>query len=209
MFCTSLVCASLLGLLPIGASATPLISEFFYDAVGSDDGHTFVELYGEPGGSLDGLNLTGVNGAGGGLGPVISLSGVFPEDGLFVLADRSAEGGSFVVGWDLLANFDFQNGPDSVQLRAGAVVLDALGYGVFGESLVFAGEGQAAPDAPAGSSLARHFANLDTNDNSADFLILGVPTPGAAALSEIPEPGTASLVLIGLFGLAALGRRPR
>ena len=89
------------------------------------------------------------------------------------------------------------------------MVLDALGYGVFSESLVFAGEGQAAPDAPAGSSLARHFANLDTNDNSADFLILGVPTPGAAALSEIPEPGTASLVLIGLFGLAALGRRPR
>jgi hypothetical protein len=45
--------------------------------------------------------------------------------------------------------------------------LDAIGYGVFGVGEIFAGEGTAAVDAPAGSSLARLFANLDTDDNAA------------------------------------------
>ena len=34
--------------------ATPIISEIFYDATGSDDGFGFVELHGTPGTSLDG-----------------------------------------------------------------------------------------------------------------------------------------------------------
>ena len=42
-----------------------MISEFFYDAVGSDDGLSFVELYGTPGASLTGLFVEGVNGANG------------------------------------------------------------------------------------------------------------------------------------------------
>ncbi len=40
-------------------------SEVFYDAVGADDGLSFVELSGEPGTSLDGLVLTGINGSNG------------------------------------------------------------------------------------------------------------------------------------------------
>ncbi len=85
---TCLLAACLLGLAPGTAAATPVISELFYDAVGSDDGSTFVEIYGEPGTVLDGLTVEGVNGAGGGIGPVVSLFGVIAEDGVFVLADR-------------------------------------------------------------------------------------------------------------------------
>ena len=48
-----------LALLPATAQALPVISEFFYDAVGSDDGLSFVELYGTPGTSLAGLTLEG------------------------------------------------------------------------------------------------------------------------------------------------------
>ena len=59
-------------------------------------------------------------------------------------------------------NFDFQNGPDSILLVDGEVVLDAIGYGVFAPDEFFAGEGSPAPDAPAGSSLARVFADLDS-----------------------------------------------
>ena len=33
---------------------SPLISEVYYDAVGSDDGLSFVELWGAPGTDLDG-----------------------------------------------------------------------------------------------------------------------------------------------------------
>ena len=100
-------------------------------------------------------------------------------------------------------NFDLQNGPDSLVLRdpAGSVV-DALGYGAFGMGAgAYAGEGMPAPDPPAGHSLARRFANLDTDDNAVDFVVLAMPTPGFAA---VPEPRPGDLVLFGL-GLCALG----
>ena len=191
-----------LALAPRVASAAPLISEAFYDAVGSDNGRSFVELYGDPGSSLDGLFLEGINGANGSTGPTVALSGVFPPSGIWLLADDVGDGTSSVAGAHLIANFDFQNGPDSIVLRTATEILDAVGYGVFGVGEIFAGEGTAAVDAPAGSSLARLFANVDTNDNAADFIVLGAPTPGHAPLDAVPEPQTAALLAVGLLGLA-------
>ena len=58
-----------LALVAPAAGAALLISEVLYDGVGSDNGLSFVELYGTPGSSLDGLFLEGVNGANGNTGP--------------------------------------------------------------------------------------------------------------------------------------------
>lgn len=194
-------------LFPQVAGAVPLISEIFYDAVGSDDGQSFVELYGLPGTSLAGYTIEGVNGSGGAITHTLTLAGAIPSDGLFVVADGSSGGSTTsVVAADLVLEFDFQNGPDSIRLLApDASVLDAVGYGVFGMGDFFAGEGSPAEDVAAGASLARWFANVDSDDNALDFGS-AVPSPGAALLA-VPEPSTALLLGAGLGGLARVGRR--
>ncbi len=196
----------LLGLAaPLGARALPLISEVFYDAAGSDDGLSFVEIHAAPGTALDGLVIEGINGSNGAVTDSIVLAGTVGASGLFVVADDAGDGTTLVAGADLVANFDFQNGPDSVVLRDAGGVLDALGYGVFGAGEFFAGEGAPAPDAPAGSSLARVFADVDTDDNASDFAV-GAPTPGSAAFA-VPEPASGALLALGLAALARSGRR--
>jgi len=196
-----------LGLASARAQALPLISELFYDAVGSDNGSSFVELAGVPGTPLDGITLEGINGSGGAVTAVIELWGEIPEDGLFVVADHDSDGVSLVDEADQLANFDFQNGPDSVVLRLGEEILDAVGYGAFAPGDVFAGEGAPAPDGAPGSSLARYFADEDSDDNASDFELLDTPTPGSAEWVAVPEPGSALLLTTALIALAAIGSR--
>jgi len=190
--CSTLALLASASLAPPAHAGFVHLSEVYYDAVGADADLVFVELYGLPGYSLELHEVVGVNGANGAEGPVLALSGAIPADGFFVAADGEA-GVTRVSDADLVLSFDFQNGPDSIVLRGpGGVVLDAVGYGDFADA-VFAGEGAPAPDPPAGQSLARLFADVDTDDNSADFIALEQPTPGTGPVS-VPEPTLALLV---------------
>ena len=101
------------GGLSSAAAALPLIAEVFYDAVGSDDGQSFVELYGTPGMDLAGFTVEGINGANGAVTDSVMLSGLIPLDGFFVVADDRGDGTTLVANADLILDFDFQNGPDS------------------------------------------------------------------------------------------------
>jgi hypothetical protein len=189
-----------------GVHAATVISEALYDAAGTDNGNVFIELYGTPGTLLDGLSLDGVNGTDGSVYLTLPLTGVIPGDGVFVIADDAGDGSSLVGNADLVVDMDFQNGPDSIVLRDSAGILDALGYGDF-TAAVFAGEGNAAPDAPAGSSLARFDPLTDSNDNLSDFTVLDTPTPGSVAVSAVPLPPALGMFLSGIVGLCAVSRR--
>jgi hypothetical protein len=183
-----------------------VISELLYDASTTDNGNVFVELYGTPGTVLDGLLLEGVNGTDGSVYRSVALSGIVPSTGVFLIGDDSGDGSSFVGNADLVREIDFQNGPDSVVLRNGDAVLDALGYGDF-TGLQFAGEGDAAPDVQAGYSLARENPLLDSNNNLFDFTVLDVPTPGTVSVSAVPVPPAIALFLSGMIGLAGIARK--
>lgn len=196
---------------PAVARAGVTISEVLYDADGPDDGKTFVELFGPAGFSLSGWSLEGVNGAGGGTTHLVDLSSLtFPADGFLVVADTKS-GSTAIAGADFLVpDFDLQNGPDSLVLWQGSLVADAVGYGAFGGSAYFAGEGAPAIDVTAGSSLARRYADLDTGDNASDFVVLANPTPGTGPVAgavPTPEPGT--LFLFGGGTVLLVLRRSR
>jgi len=209
VFC--IVCAACgLALASAPLGATPVISELFYDASGSDAGLAFVELYGSPGESLDGLVLEGVNGGNGAVYTSLALSGVIPADGVFLVGDDDGSGATAVLGADLVGDVDYQNGPDSVVLRDGAGLIDAVGYGSFAATDSFAGEGDAAPDPAAGSSIARINPLLDSDNNAVDFTVLDTPTPGSVPLvSSVPLPAGIELFASGLMGLVSVARQRR
>ena len=162
----------------LGAVPDVVINELLYDAVGGDT-DVFVELSGPAGFILDGLSLVGINGSNGSVYNAIGLTGVFPPDGFFVIAHPSA-GGAIAANADLLdSDVDYQNGPDSVELRWGTGVVDAVAYGSFAPDEFFAGEGTPAPDVDPGSSLTRDALSTDTDNNADDFQETAVPTPGS------------------------------
>lgn len=221
-FRVPLCVSALLVLLTTSAPsfALPILSEIFYDAVGSDRAKVFTEIAGPPGFRLDGWSLVGVNGDTGLPYRTIDLSGaVIPPDGILVVATSRATGALLAVR-DFVADVDWQNGPDVVELWTSAGLrADALQYGLTNGPPL--GEGTPAVDVEAGLALARRAGLLDTDDNATDFVVAD-PTPGTVPgrVETVGEPISAAFLAL-LFGgplLAARaataarrlpGRRPR
>ena len=182
---------SVLGFVMCGlAGGQIVINEIYYDSPSTDVG-CFTELKGPPGTSLNGYVLVGINGSGGGEYATISLTGhTIPSDGYFVVAQDNT-----VPNYDMIdAAADWQNANyqgtgegDNVVLRLSSTTVDAVGYGTFTPSGVFAGEGEPAPDV-ANTSIGRVPDGIDSNNNAADFAELAATTPGVTNGGGPPEP---------------------
>lgn len=158
------------------------IAEVRYQVEGPDD-DVFIELDGPPGTSLTGFSLVAINGADGVELARYAVQGALDSAGRWVLVHPDAA--PAIADWgDAFSAFaDLQNGPDNLLLKWGDTTADALGYGNFGANDRFLGEGEPAPGADGGASLARVEGTSglqDTNVNRVDFAVAGVPTPGRA-----------------------------
>ncbi|MFS8066276.1 MAG: lamin tail domain-containing protein [Byssovorax sp.] len=161
----------------IVAVVSPVINEIVYDTSGADVG-CFIEILGPPGLDLTGYTLDAVNGTDGKPTAVAALAGhTIGASGYFVLAQDATV--SVAAGSNKLikATADLQNGPDSVVLKSGGAVVDALGYGSFAAGQFFAGEKLSAK--ATSGSLCRIPSGKDSGDNSVDFAACA-PTPGAS-----------------------------
>ncbi len=174
-------------------SSHPIIAEVFYDAVGDDTGHEFVEIF-NPAAvpfALGGARLEAGDGAGAGRWS-LRWSGA--------ATDTIAAGGRFVVGGALvvpapnaLASLDLQNGPDAVRLVWPDGAVEVVGYGAHTLAEYFCG----APvvDAPSGQSLARIPDDSDVGSNAQDFRA-ATPSPAAANL-----PGRDAALIAGTLAI--------
>ncbi|MEM6996483.1 MAG: lamin tail domain-containing protein [Myxococcota bacterium] len=186
-----------------------VINEVGYNDPGGDtDGLEFVEIYNASGGSvaLPGIELYFVNGSSGdtyGPGDPVDLSAAgasLPDDAYLVVADDPAALGVVASASVLVIDLGgdgnvLQNGdPDGLLLydTDTDLVLDSLVYAgtpfvasdIDGQlDTLQVGEGVMAGPTDPGMSLTdaigRDAASTDTDDNSADFAVIDVASPGA------------------------------
>ena len=173
-------------LLACQAWGDVILSEVFYDAVGSDNGLEWVELYNNGSASVDLSSYSLGNGGTNYTTSTVQLSGTIAAGGFFILGGPTSSALNFNPTFDQQVNFspDFQNATgttaDGVALfnvptiTSSTVPIDAVIYGTNNDNDLLDETGNPGAvdvgDAPAGSSLQR--TNLST------WAINSNPNPG-------------------------------
>lgn len=156
------------------ALGSVVINEVYYDAVGTESGGEFIELYND-GAAVD---ISGWL-----ISTEISASDAVIPDGTilgtkqyYLIADAGWEAAKDDSSWpqaDLYEALTMANSDSGVALKNGSTIIDAVGWGDSAGIEAGLYEGEPATDVNAGSSLQR---NADTGNNIDDFSG-GTPSP--------------------------------
>lgn len=163
---------------------TVVVNETFYDAVGSDTGNEWVELK-NTGSEVVDISGWKIQSAGKSFGSSVPLPAgtIINPGGYLVVGGANVGAANYTTD-----KLSLQNGgeaTDGVRLvNQSGEVIDVVLYDQPNTNGLADGTGSAgtsfAAAALAGNSLARIPDGADTNNNSADFVVTGSLTPGAA-----------------------------
>jgi hypothetical protein len=178
-FMLASACAGVLALAP-AAFAQVVINEFQYDDTSTDD-REFIELYNSSGAPVDisGWTLVGEDQtAGSAVAGTIPAGTILAPGAYFVLGNTGVPNANFTLAANAI-----QNDMETMELRNGATVVDALVYeankGSFSIATIATQTGpgiwmnhQGVDLSGAGlvtTSVARYRDGIDTNNNGRDF----------------------------------------
>ena len=225
-----LILALIVAWFPLGglsSHATPIslvISEVFYDPTGTEPDEEWIEIF-NPGAITIGLTDYKVGDeetVSGGEGMLQFPGGSISPSQVIIIANQST---AFFATYGFNPDYEMadsdvtvpnmakypnwangsvvlNNSSDEVLLLdAGDNVVDALSWG----TSIFAFT-PPAPDVPAGNSLERQFAGVDS-DTALDWVNQTNPDPGG--INMVPEPGTFVLLGTAILGLSGYVWRRR
>jgi hypothetical protein len=215
------IAAALVIALPhvcLPGSLDVVVNEVLYDPEGRDTGLEFIELHNRTDGDICLYYYEVATGNG-------AYENKWKGEWQGTRSDTIRARGFFVIGEenvvpspDHVTSLDLQNGPDACRLLSPESEPDVVGWGAHDYDEYY--ETAPAPCASSGASLGRDPDGADTGDNSADFAVFPVPTPGGfnrppcdlavdrACLSRYSRPDHAVLQLIARvsnLGTAACG----
>jgi hypothetical protein len=201
-------------LLPVAPSASALvISEVMFNPAGGDNGREWIELFNDSASAIDLSDYSlGWGGADYTFGTLALPSIMLASGAHFVIGGPISDGNNGNPSFDFVANFapDLQNPTvfaDGIALfQVGSPnPIHTLIYGFLNvNGLVDETGNPGAVDVQipgaAGTTLVW---------NGASWTGANAPSPGTGTLVPVPEMSSAALMLIGMAGLARLGRPRR
>ena len=177
---------------------TLVINEADVDTPGFDD-EEFIELYGEPNGSLDGIVLVLYRGNNNTVYAAYDLTGfALNNEGFFVAGNALVPEATLLIGDNVI-----RNGSDAIALYTGALADFPLGAAVTTENLIDAlVYATNDPPAPGLMSLlldGEPMVNESANGNPSNESMSRVPDGGAQRVTstyvtQAPTPGTFNIV---------------